>query len=193
MIWSSIQVTKTFSISAKRLLCFLINCVFTGVAFLISFKNFSFAFRTWISGGGGVQMLSCFWLFMTPWTAVRQASLSFTTFWSLLNIKSVMLTNHLILCRPFLLTSIFLSIRVYSNELALHIRWPKYWGFSFSISPSNEYPGLISFGIEWLDLLAVQETLKSLLQHQIWQNQFFDTQPSLWFNSHIRSWLLEKP
>ena len=90
MIWSSIQVTKTFSISVKRLFCFLINSVFTGVAFLISFKNFSFAFRTWLSGGGGggVQMLSCFWLFMTPWTAVRQASLSFTTSWSLLNIVS---------------------------------------------------------------------------------------------------------
>ena len=103
----------------------------------------------------------------TPWTVARQASLSFTISWSLLKLmptKSVMPSNHLILCRPLLfLPSIFPSIRVFSNELALRIRWPKYW--SFSISPSNEYSGLISFRMDWLDLLAVQGTLKSLLQH----------------------------
>ena len=108
-------------------------------------------------------------LFVTPRTAARQASLSTTNSRSLLKllcVESVMPSNHLILCRPLLLSpSIFPSIRVFSNELALRIRWPKYWSFNFSISPSNEYSGLISFRIDWLDLLAVQETLKSLLQH----------------------------
>ena len=105
---------------------------------------------------------------MTPSTA-HQASLSFTNSWSLLKLMSidlVMPSNHFILCCPLLLLpSIFPSIRVFSNELALHIRWPKYWSFSYSISPSNEYSGLISFRIDWFDLLAVQVTLKSLLQH----------------------------
>ena len=104
----------------------------------------------------------------TPWTAAHQDSLSITNSWSPpkpMSIESVMPSNHLILCRPLLLlTSIFLSIRVFSNESALHIRWPKYWSFSFNISPSNEHPGLISFRMDWLDLLAVQGTLKSLLQ-----------------------------
>ena len=107
--------------------------------------------------------------FATPWTAARQASLSFTISRSLLkpmSIESVMPSNHLILCRPLLLLpSVFPSIRVFSNESVLHIRWPKYWSFSFHISPSNEYTGLISFRIDWVDLLAVQETLKSLLQN----------------------------
>ena len=106
---------------------------------------------------------------MTSWTAACQASLSITNSWSLLKLMSielVMPSNHLILCHPLLLlTSIFSSIRVFSIESALHIRWPKYWSFSFSISPSNEYSGLISFRIDWLDLLAVQGALKSLLQH----------------------------
>ena len=107
--------------------------------------------------------------FATPWTAALQASLSFTVFWSLhklMSIESVMSSNHLILRHPLLfLPSIFPSIRVFSSELALPIRWPKYWSFSFSISPSNEYSGLISFRIDWFDLLAVHRTLKSLLQH----------------------------
>ena len=106
---------------------------------------------------------------MTPWTVARQASPSLTISQSLpklMSIESVMLSNHLILCHPLLLLpSIFASIRVFSNELAVHIKWPKYWSFSFSISPSNEYSGLISFKIDWFDLLAVQGTLKSLLQH----------------------------
>ena len=104
----------------------------------------------------------------TPWTAARQASLSITNSRSLLKLLSIELvtpSNHLILCRPLLLPSIFPSIRVFSNESVLHIRWPKYWSFSFSISPSNEYSGLNSFRMDWLDLLAVQGTLKSLLQH----------------------------
>ena len=116
-----------------------------------------------------VQLLSHVRFFSTPWAAARQASLSINNSWSLLklmSIESVMPSNHLILCHPLLLPpSIFSSIRVFSSELALCIRWPKYWSFSFSISPSNEYSGLISFRIDWLDLLAGQGTLKSLLQH----------------------------
>ena len=104
-----------------------------------------------------------------PWSAARQASLSITNSQSLLkliSIESVMPSNHLILCHPLLLLpSIFPSIRIFSNESALRMRWPKYWSFSISISPSNEHPGLISFRMDWLDLLAVQGTLKSLLQH----------------------------
>ena len=117
-----------------------------------------------------VQSLSCVQLFATSWSAEHQASLSITNSSSLLklmSIKSVMPSNHLILCRPLLLLpSIFPSVRVFSNESVLRIRWPKYWSFSLNISPSNEYSGLISFRMDWLDLLAVQGTLKSLLQHQ---------------------------
>ena len=117
-----------------------------------------------------VQSLSRVWLFATPWTAARQASLSITNTRSLLklmSIESVMPSNHIIFCCPLLLLpSIFPSIRDFSNELVLHIRWPNYRSFSFSINLSNEYSGLISFRMAWLDLLAVQGTLKSLLQHQ---------------------------
>ena len=116
-----------------------------------------------------VQLLSRVRLFATPWIAARQASLSITRFWCLLklmSIESVIPYNYLILCRPLLLLpSIFLSIKVFLKESVLCIRWPKYWSFSFSISPSNEYSGLISFRIDWFDLLAVQGTLKSLLQY----------------------------
>ena len=117
-----------------------------------------------------VQLLSHVQLFATPWTAAHQASLSITNSWSwlrLMSIELVMPSTHLILCRPLLLLpSIFASIRVFFNQSVLHIRWPKYWSFSFSISPSNEHSWLISFRIDWFDLLAVQGTLKSLLQHQ---------------------------
>jgi len=116
-----------------------------------------------------VQWLRHIQLFATPWTAACQTSLSITSSQSLLklvSIESVMPSNCLFLCHPFLLLpSIFPSIRVFSNESVLHIRWPKYWSFSFIISPSNEYSGLISFKMDWLDLLAVQGTLKSLLQY----------------------------
>ena len=115
------------------------------------------------------QSLSRVWLFATPWITARQASLSITNSRSslrLMSIELVMPSSHLILCRPlFLLPPIPPSIRVFSNELTLHVRWPKYWSFSFSISPSNEHPGLISFRMDWLDLFAVQGTLKSLLQY----------------------------
>ena len=135
-----------------------------------------------------VQLLNCVQLFVTPGTTARQASLSITNSQSLLKLMStvsVMLSNHLIPCRPLpLLPSIFPSIRVFSNESALHIRWPKYWSFSFNISPSNEHPGLISFRMDWLDLLAVQGTHKSLLQHHsskasvLWSSAFFIVQLS---------------
>ena len=125
---------------------------------------------------------------MTPWTAAHQASLSITNSWSLPKLKSIELvipSNHLNLCHPLLLLpSIFPSIRVFSNESVLHIRWPKYWSFRFSISPSNEYSGLISFRIDWLNLLAVQGTLKNLLQHHssktsiLWRSAFFVVQLS---------------
>ena len=127
-------------------------------------------------------------LFMTPWTAARLAPLSITNSWSLLklmSIASVMPFNHLILCRPLLLlSSIFPSIRVFSSELVLCNKWPKHWSFSFSISPSNEYSGLISFRMDWLDLLAVHRTLKRLLQHHsskasiLWHAAFFMVQLS---------------
>ena len=116
-----------------------------------------------------VQSLSCVRLFVTPWIAARQASLSITNSRSslrLTSIESVMPSSHLILCRPLLLLPpILLSIRVFSNESTLHMKWPKYWNFSFSIIPSKEHPGLISFRMDWLDLLAVQGTPNSLLQH----------------------------
>ena len=126
--------------------------------------------RNWgLDQFSSVTQLSRVWFFATPWTAAHQASLSNTNSWSLLKLMSiepVMPSNHLILCWPlYLWPSIFPSIRVFSNESALHIRWPKYRSFSFSISPSNEYSGLISFKMDWLDLLAVQGTLKSLLKH----------------------------
>ena len=139
------------------------------------------------SGFSSVQSLSYDRLFVTPWTAACQASLSITNSQSLLklmSIKSVMPSNHLILCHPLLLPSIFPSIRVFSNESVLHIKWPNYWSFSFSISPSNEYSGLISFRIDWFNILPVQGTLKSLLQHHsskallLWHSAFLIVQLS---------------
>ena len=132
-----------------------------------------------------VQSLSCVWLFVTPWTAAHQASLSFTISQSLLkllSIESVMPSNHLICCHPLLLLpSIFASIRVFSSEAALHIRWPKYWSSSFSLSPSNEYSGLISFRIDWFDLPAIQETLRIFSSTTIrklwWLDSIFRIRP----------------
>ena len=143
-----------------------------------------------------VQSLSHVRLFATPWTAAHQASLSIINSRSLLklmSIESVMPSNHCILCHPLLLGSVFPSIRVFFNDSVLCIRWSKYWSFSFSISPSNEYSGLISFRMDQLDLLTGQRTLKSLLQHHsskasiLWHSVFFMS------ISHIHTWLLEKP
>ena len=142
------------------------------------------------------QLLSCVQLFATPWTTARQASLSITNSWrlpKLISIESVMPSNHLILCCSLLLLpSIFPNIKVFSNESALRIRWPKYWSFSFNISPSNEHTGLISFRVDWLDLQS--KGLSRVFSNTIVQkHQFFGTQLSLLFNSHIHTWLLEKP
>ena len=133
----------------------------------------------------------------TPWVAARQASLSITNSQSLLKlmpIESVMPSSHLILCHPLLLLPpIPPSIRVFSNESILHMRWPKYWSFSFSISPSNEHPGLISFRMDWLDLLAVQGLLRVFSNTIGQKHKFFSTQLSSQSNSHIHTWPLEKP
>ena len=150
-----------------------------------------------------VQSLSRVQLFVTTWTSARQASLSITNSWSPpkpMSIESVMPSSHLILCRPLLLPVIFPSIKVFSNESALHIRWPGYWSFSFNISPSSEHPGLVSFRMDWLDLLAVQGTLKSLLQHHsskasiLQHSAFFTFQLS---HPYMTSWktiaLIDRP
>ena len=144
-----------------------------------------------------VQSLSGVWLFAIPGTTARQASLSFTISWSslkLIPIESAMPFSHLILCHPlFLLPSIFPSIRVFFNESALGIRWPKYWSVSLNISLSNEYSGLIFFRIDWFDLLEDQRTLKSLLQHHNSKASTLRHSTFFMVNSHICTWLLEKP
>ena len=143
--------------------------VFWMLSFKSTFSLSSFTFIKRFFQFSSVQSLSRVWLFATPRTAARQASLSIINSRSLpklTSIESVMPSNHLILCHPLLLLpSIFPSIRVFSSESTLRIKWPKYWSFSFNISPSNEHPGLISFRMDWLDFLAVQGTLKSLFQH----------------------------
>ena len=137
--------------------------------FLLKFQIVLISDKYVLTYLSSVQSYSRVWLFENPWTAARMASLSLTNCWSPpkpMSIESVIKSNHLILCHPLLLLpSIFPSIRVFSNESYLHIRWPTYWSFSFSISPSNDYSGLISFRINWFDLLAVQGILRSLLQH----------------------------
>ena len=141
-----------------------------------------------------IQLLSRVWLFVTPWIAACQASLSITNSRSslkLMSIESVMSSSHLILCHPLLLLpSSPPSIRVFSNEPTLHMRWPKYWSFSFSIIPSKEHPGLISFRMDWLDLLAVQGVFSNTI---VQKHQFFSVRLSTQSNSHIYTWLLEKP
>ena len=144
-----------------------------------------------------VQLLSCVWLFVTPGTAALQASLSIISSWSLLklmSLKSVMPSKHLILCHSlFLFPSIFPSIRIFSNEKAFCIRWPEYWNFSFSISPSSECSGLIFFRIDWFDLLVVQGLSRVFFNTTVQKHQFFGAQLSLWSNFRVHTWLLEKP
>ena len=144
-----------------------------------------------------VQLLSCGRLFVMPWLAARKASLSITNSQSsprLTSIESVMPSSHFILCHPLLLLPpIPPSIKVFSSESTLLMRWPKYWSFSFSILPSKEIPGLISFRMDWLDILAVQGTLKSLLQYHSSKHQCFSAQSSSQSNSHIHTWPQEKP
>ena len=175
MIFVFLCLTSLSMTISRYMLQMILFCYFDGsVIFHCEFSS--------------VQSLSCVQLFVTPWTATCQSSLSITNSWSLfkiMSIESVMPSNHLILCNPLLLLpSIFPNIRVFSNESDLRIRWPKYLSFSFGISPSNGYSGLISFRIDWLDLLAVQGTLKSLLQHHnskasiLWRSAFFIVQLS---------------
>ena len=144
-----------------------------------------------------VQSLSRIRLFATPWIAAHQASLSITNSWSslkLMSIESVMLSSHLILCHPLLLLPpIPPSIRVFSNESTLCIRWPKYWSFSFSISPSKEHPGLISFRMDWLNLRATKELSRVFFKTTVQKHQFFGAQLSSQFNSYIYTRPLEKP
>ena len=144
-----------------------------------------------------VQSLSSAQLFATPWITARQVSLPITNTQcppKPMSIESVIPSNHLTLCCPLLLLpSIFPTIWVFSNELALHIRWPKYWSFSFNLSPSNEHPGLISFRMDWLDLLAVQRISRVFSNTTVQKHQFFSAQLSLQSNSHIHTWPLEKP
>ena len=144
-----------------------------------------------------VQLLRRVRLFATPWNAERQASLSIANSWSLFRltpIESVMPSSHLILCLPLLLLHpISPSIRDFSNESTLHMRWPKYWSFSFSIIPSKEIPGLISFRMDWLDLLAVKVLSRVFSNTTVQKHQFFSAQPSSQSNSHIHTWPQEKP
>ena len=144
-----------------------------------------------------VQLLSCVRLFATPWTTAHQASLSITNSQSLpklMSIEFVMHSGHLILCcHLLLLPPIPPIIRVFSNESTLCMRWPKYWSFNFSISPSNEHPGLISFRMDWLDLLAIQETLKSLLQHHSSKASIFRHSAFFTVQLYIHTWPLGKP
>ena len=144
-----------------------------------------------------VQLLSHVWLFATPWTAAHQASLSITNSRSSLkhtSIDSVMPSSHLILCHPLLLLPpIPPSIIVFFNESTLRMRWPKYWSFSFSIIASTEHPGLISFRMDWLDLLAIQGTLRVFSNTTVQKHQFFSAQPSSQSTSHIHTWPQEKP
>ena len=150
----------------------------------------------WLVQFNSVQLLSHVQLFATP-CAAHQASLSITNSRSLpklMSIESVMTSRHLIFCHPlFLMPPIPPSIRVLPNESALRIRWPKYWNFSFNIIPSKEHPGLISFTMDWLDLLAAQGTLKSLLQHHSSKASILQHSASLWSSSNIHTWVLEKP
>ena len=165
----------------------LISCI--TMVRLLQLTNIDALLPTEVHQFSSDQLLSHVWLFMTPWTTARQSSLSITNSQSLLKLMSIALlmpSNHLILCCPlFLLPSIFPSIRVFSNESVLHMRWPNYWSFNFNISPSNEYSGLISFRMDWLDLLAVQGTLKSLFWHHsskasiLQHSAFFTVQLSL--------------
>ena len=166
-----------------------------GIPQIRTFLLLFYFFNSWVFFSS-VQSLSHVQFSATPWTAARQASLSITNSWSLLklmSIESVMPFNHLILCcLLLLLPSVFPSIRVFSSDSALHITWSKYWSFSFSISPSNEYSGLISFRIDWFELLKSKGLSRVFSSTTVWNHQFFIAQPSLWSNSHICTWLLEK-
>ena len=177
--WSYLgRVKMSFQLKYSKMKCPTNQAIFSKLVKHV--KRLLWLFQVQLSS---VQSLSHVWLFATPWTAVRQVSLSITNTWSLIklmSIESVMSYNHLIPCHPLLLLpSVFNNIRVFSKESVLHIRWPKYWSFSFSISPFNEYSGLISSRMDWLDLGAVQGALKSPLHTTVQKHQFFVAQLSL--------------
>ena len=171
--------------------------VFVDIPYQVKEILLSLSFLSWISVQFSSVQFSRVRLFATPWISERQASLTITISRSslkLMSIESVMPSSHLILCRPLLLLPpIPPSIRVFSNESTLHMRWPKYWSFSFSIISSKEIPGLISFRMDWLDLLVVQGTLKSLLQHHSSKASVLRHSAFSQSNSHIHTWPLEKP
>ena len=172
------KIKKTLKFQKKKGIYNILQAILFSTPLLLTTQHYFFS----------VQLVSGVQPFVTPWTAACQFSMSITNSWSLLKLmstESVMPSNYLTLCQPLLLPpSIFPSIRVFSNESALRIRWPKYWSFNFHISPSNEYSGLISLRMDWLELLAVQGTLKSLLQHHsskvsiLWPSAFFIVQLS---------------
>ena len=178
-----------FILEYRWLTMVCVRCISKVIQLSIYIYSLSDSFPRSVQFSSVAQSLSRVWLFVTPWIAAFQASLSITNSWSLprlMPIESVMPSSHLILCCPLLfLPPIPPSIRVFSSELTLHMSWPKYWSFSFSISPSNEHPGLISFRMNWLDLLAVQGTLKSLLHTTVQKHQLFDTQLSFFFDLYL--------
>ena len=184
---SPIPLLVSYTCALPLCLCF---CFANKIIYIIFFRFHIYSFVV-------VHSISHVRLFATPWIVACQASLSFTISWSLLkllSIASMMPSNHLVLCCPFLLLpSIFPSIRVFSSESVLCIRWPKVWSFSFSISPSNEYSGLISFRRDWFDLLEAQGTVKSFPQHHSWKASILLCSAFLLSNSHIYTWLLKNP
>ena len=182
----------TFNVFCRLKVCSnLVSRRSIGALFPIAFVHFRSVCQF-----SSIQSLSRVQLFATPWTAARQASLSITNPQSLpklMSIELVMPSNHLILCRPLLLLpSIFPNIRVFSNESVLRVRWSKYWSFSFNISPSNEHPGLISFRMDWLDLLQFKGLSRVFSNTTVPKHQFFSAQLCLYSNSHIHTWPQEK-
>ena len=184
------MILKGFLVQLRKIninVIMLINYLLSFISFLYINSNFQFS---------SFQSLSRVWLFATPWTAARQASLSTTNSWSLpklMSIESVMPSSHFILCCPLhLLPPIPPSIRVFSNESTLHMRWPKYWSFSFSISPSKEHPGPI-FRMDWLISFQSKGLSRAFSNTKVQKHQFFGAQPSSQSNSHIHTWPQEKP
>ena len=185
VVWMYVSVLSIEEEKTEALLCISLSLLQKRINHEVSVVFFKRIVTVLFSS---VQLLSCVQLFATPWAAACQASMSITNSWSLLklmSIESVMPSKHLILCHPLLLQpSIFSSVRVFFNDSVICFKWPKYWSFSFSISPSNEYSGLISFRMDWLDLLAVQGTLKNLLQQHsskasiLWHSAFVTVQLS---------------
>ena len=191
--WVTISFSRGYSRQRDRTCISCVSYVWIGMWILYCWATWEAIFTPFIS----VQLLSRVQLFAIPWTTAHQASLSITNSWSLLKLMAiewVMPSNHLTLWHPLLLLpSILPSIRVFSNESVLRIRWPKCWNFTFRISPSNEYSGLISSRIDWFDSLLPKRLSRVFSNTTVQKHQFFSVQLSLWSNSHIHMWLMEKP